>query len=624
MTVFSWLDTVHHDGSPLYVQPQAAGLGAQVTLRLRVSQAAPIRQVFIRICPDGEQTMVPMQPAEQQAAVQWWQGQITLSMPRTGYRFWLLTDDGGWWFSQAGIAQATPTDTSDFRMLANFAAPDWVRSSVFYQIFPDRFADGDPANNVQSGEYLCNGQPVIARPWGAPPRSHQESGGVEFFGGDLPGITQHLDYLSDLGVNALYLNPIFSAPSNHKYDTADYRTVDPHFGGDAALVELRAATAARDMRLMLDIVLNHCGVAHHWFTAAQADRSAPSADFFVWHDHPDDYESWLGHTSLPKLNYASAHLRQEIYAGEDAIIRHWLRPPYSIDGWRLDVANMLARQGATQLGHKIGRALRRAVKHENPDAYLLGEHFYDGTAHLGGDELDASMNYRGFTFPLLQWLAGFDMASVWNLPWADTARLPTAALVEQWRAFLAAIPWQIALQQFNLLNSHDTPRLRTIVNDDLDLLRVAVTLQMTFPGVPSIYYGDEVGMAGGGDPFCRACMDWNSATWDHELRDWYKAIIALRRSSPALSSGGLQLLYGAEHTLAFMRAHPAESLLVIASRAHGPPPLIPLHAAGLPDGTQLRRVGSNIVLTVANGHLHPPANGPLASIWRVIEGDSNE
>lgn len=618
--MMSWLDSVHHDGSALYVQPATQALGAPATLRLRTTPAAPLEHVFVRICPDGEQVLLPLRRAESTAAAQWWEGEITVSMPRMGYRFWLLTANGGWWLTASGVQRSTPTDATDFKLLTSYAAPAWVRASVFYQIFPDRFADGDPSNNVQSGAYTLGGRPVIARPWGAPPRSHQESGGVEFFGGDLPGITQRLGYLEDLGVNALYLTPIFTAPSNHKYDTADYEQVDPHFGGDAALVELREALDRRNMRLILDIVLNHCGVSNHWFTSAQRDKNAPTADFFTWIDHPAKYESWLGHRSLPKLNYTSVKLREQVYAGDAAVIRRWLRPPYRIDGWRLDVANMMGRQGPNQLGHKIGRALRRAVKHESASAYLLGEHFYDGSNHLQGDELDASMNYRGFTFPTLQWLAGFDMASVWDHGWADRSHLPTAALAEQWQAFLAAIPWEVALNQFNLLDSHDTPRLLTIVGGDPNLHKLAVTLQMTFPGVPCIYYGDEVGLEGGGDPFCRGCMPWDPSAWNADLHSFYRQIIALRRASSALREGGFQLLLAAGDTIAYTRHSANETLLVVAQRRPGPAPAIPLNQAAIPDGAQLHEVGGERALVVQNGSVELGEIPAGASIWRISPG----
>src|SRR5712692_9244294 len=204
--MLDWTNTIHHDGSPRYVIANAYTLGSTVTLRLRTELEAPIERIFLRTNPDGEQRLVPMRKANTDAACQWWEVDLQLHMLRTNYRFFLLTSGGGWWFTAAGMLRYTPTDASDFKILAHYQAPTWVHDTVFYQIFPDRFADGDPSNNVRTGEYLCYGRPVIARPWGERPRPHGESGGVEFFGGDLQGIVQHLDYLEELGISALYLN----------------------------------------------------------------------------------------------------------------------------------------------------------------------------------------------------------------------------------------------------------------------------------------------------------------------------------------------------------------------------------------------------------------------------------
>ena len=611
----SWQQSVFHAGSEAYVQPQQVTLGQTVMLRIRMASNAPVHNVYARICPDGEQTFVPLQRM-QTAQQQWWEGPITVAMPQTGYRFWLLTDDGGWWYSQAGLQRSTPLDANDFRLLADYAAPEWVPTSVFYQIFPDRFADGDPSNNVYTDEYTCYGREVVARAWGEQPRSHVESGAVEFFGGDLQGIVQRLDYLEELGVSALYLNPVFAAPTNHKYDTADYFNVDPHLGGDEALIKLRQALTKRSMRLVLDIVLNHCGATNLWFTQAQANRRAATAEYFTWYDHPESYEAWWGIPSLPKLNYASSALRRAIYAGNDAVIRYWLREPYLIDGWRLDVANMMGRQGAHQFGHKIGRGLRRAIKQENPHAYMLGEHFYDGTPHLQGNELDASMNYRGFGFPVLQWLAGFDINGAWKHPWADQQRLPTEALVQQWHTFLGALPWQIALQQFNVLTSHDTPRLLTIMDNNPDLLRVAVTLQMTWPGVPCVYYGDEIGLTGGGDPYCRGCMPWEPAAWDQDLRSWYQKIILTRRESPALAYGSLQFVWVGQDGLAYVREHSQESMLVVALREPVESLTLPVEHSLLSAGMRLHNIWTAETVEVQDGTitLQPQQQ---ASVWQI-------
>ena len=519
---------------------RALHMGDDVTIRLRTGRDAPVARVLLRACPDGEQMLTEMRPAGVAPGCGWWEGTLHVSMPAFGYRFLIFSADGAWWYNGSGLHRHTPTDADDFRLLAGATGPAWVQDAVFYQIFPDRFADGDPASNVRDGEWAYRELTARARRWGEAPSSGYQAM-IEFYGGDLPGITGRLDYLAGtasgsgqgLGVNALYLNPVFTAYSNHRYDVADYDNVDPHLGGNAALAELRRGLTDRGMRYMLDIVPNHCGFMHPWFRAAQADPAAATAEFFTFRHHPDDYECWLGVRSLPKLNYRSPRLREAIYAGPDAVFRRWLRPPYAADGWRVDVANMLGRHGSDQLGAEVARGIRQAVKAENPDAYLLGENFFDATAQLQGDGWDASMNYAGFTMPLWYWLRGFTVDQH-SEPRQLVApgRWPTQALVDAWAAYRAPIPWTIAAQQFNLVDSHDTPRIKTIVGGDARLHRLAAGVLLTYLGVPCVYYGDEIGLGGDGAD-TRACMPWDQAAWDNDLHEFYRMLIRLRRTSRA-------------------------------------------------------------------------------------------
>lgn len=559
-----WYSSIHHDGSRVYMECDRYEIGAVAKLRLRASLDAPLERVYIRTCPDGEQALSQMHRSLDTEAAQWWEGEVRISMPLMNYRFYLLTPDRSLWLTALGLHEHSPTDQTDFKLIARRDETSWVRKTIFYQIFPDRFSDGDTDSNVKDGEYLYGTRPVVSRKWGELPS--RQTGEIEFYGGDLQGIIDRLDYLEDLGVSGVYLTPIFTAPSNHKYDTADYFNVDSHLGGNSALSRLRAALDERGMRLLLDVVLNHCGNLNSWFLQAQADASSPTAEYFTFHSHPEEYACWFGVKTLPKLNYRSERLRQIVYADQDALLRRWMRKPYCIDGWRIDVANMLARQGESQLGHKIGRGIRRAVKEESPRAYLLGEHFHDGTPHLQGNELDASMNYRGFTFPLLKWLTGYDVDLKVDGEWVKANLLSTEALAAQWRAFIAAVPWQTASQQFNLLGSHDTPRILTLLEGDLDLMELAVTLLFTFPGVPCIYYGDEIGMEGGRDPDNRRCMQWDNRFWNRRLYEYYKRTIQIRRYSQALCEGGFQLLLAERETVAFLRESVDEQILVVARR----------------------------------------------------------
>jgi alpha-glucosidase len=619
----TYLSSIHHDGSARYVRTYGNGslrIGDEVSLRLRTAVDAPIERLLLRTCPDGEQFFSEMKPATANSACRWWEVTLRLDMPATAYRFLLFTRDGAWWYNGAGPHRHVPTDAHDFRLLADYDAPLWVRNSVFYQIFPDRFADGDPASNVQDNEFDYRGLKSKAKRWGEP-QSQWPQAMVEFYGGDLPGIEGHLDYLTDLGVNAIYLNPIFTAYSNHRYDVVDYENVDPHLGRNAALESLRRALTERDMRVILDIVPNHCGVMHPWFQSALADASAPSAEYFTFHRHPEEYESWLGVRSLPKLNYRSKSLREAIYASPASVFRHWLKQPYAIDGWRVDVANMLARHGKDQLEMEVWRGIRKAVKSENSQAYLLGENFFDSTAQLQGDRLDATMNYAGFTNPVLCWLDHFQVNQHGEprqveskVPW------PTEALIATWQAHRAAIPWAIARQQFNLLGSHDTPRIGHIVRGDPARKRLAVALLFTYPGVPSVYYGDEIGMTGQDLLEARRCMIWDSNEWDHELRSFYQRLIRLRRTSLALIDGGFQVLSCEENMLAFLRDTDAELILVIGNRGPGERSANELFVrdGGIPDGTIFTEIFSGQTLTVQHGYLSLPVLPVGVQIWKSV------
>lgn len=621
----SYLAAIHHDGSKRYAYTSHGNdpkLNDLVTLRLRTAPQSPIERILLRFCPDGEQQFIEMSqeftPSSREACT-WWRAQLKLNMPLTSYRFLIFTEDGPWWYNAAGLQRGAPTDAQDFRLLAGYAAPAWVRNSVFYQIFPDRFADGNPGNNVQDDEYIYRGQPSRSRRWGEPLTQNSPTAMVEFFGGDLAGIEQHMDYLQDLGINAIYLNPIFTACSNHRYDVIDYTQVDPHLGGNAALISLRTTTTHHDIRLILDIVPNHCGVLHPWFQQAIQDPHAPSAEYFTFFHHPDDYAAWLGVHSLPKLNYRSQILRQVMYAGPQAIFRHWLRPPYAIDGWRIDVANMLARQGADQLGIEIGSGIRQAVKEENPQAYLLGEHFFDGSSQLQGDIWDATMNYTGFAKPLWYWLSHFYIFQHHQPHYvASSTPYETQALVDTWENFRAAIPWVIVRQQFNLLGSHDTSRILTVVHGNSALNRLAAGILMTYPGVPCILYGDELGLQGEGDS-TRQCMPWDTTHWDHELRLFYQTLIHLRRTSPALIHGGFQILAIETDTLAYLRDAEEEKLIIVAHRGPQarPAETIPVKQAAIPNGTTFVELFSQRQTTVKNGHLPLASMSPGIEIWRT-------
>ncbi len=614
----NWLATIHHDGSKRYVSNPTPRLNEVVKISLRVRADAPIQKMYLRTAPDGEEALTPMTLAQADSLLQWWEGDLPINEPMTHYRFVILADDGVWFFSGQNVSDDVPLDETDFRILADYQPPAWLSESVFYQIFPDTFAYSGNSRTVDDSHHLYAwGEPI---PEGA---SHFRS----YYGGDLPGIVQHLDYLAELGVTAIYLNPVFTASSSHRYNTINYDEVDPFLGGNEALIALRQALEARGMRYILDIVPNHCGKTHPWFIAAQADPTVQEAEFFTFIQHPDKYAYWLNAPALVKLNYQSAELRRRMYQSPDAIMQKWLRPPYSADGWRVDVGNMLGRQGAIQLNREVLQEMRVAVKTARPDAYFMGENFFDASAQLQGDQWDGVMNYQGFSRPLLAWLRGLEIGEAGFQP-VITSPVPfsTNALVNSWHTRQAVIPWVITQQQFNLLGSHDTRRLRFILQDNEALLRLATIVQLTFPGVPCIYYGDEIGMmdAQATAP-SRGCMIWDTASWNHDLLNFYRDLIALRRNSLILQQGGFQMLAADENIFVYQREgstdlanpHLVERMIVVAQRsetAH-PASYLPVAHGGIPDGTRFVEHFSGQQAVVENGYLPLPEQPQGATLW---------
>jgi alpha-glucosidase len=565
-----------------WVKATADGL----QLELLCDAAAP-GSLYVRGLPHNEELLVPMQPAGRHGA--WFRFAALLPWdagnPLTLYSFVHAGPGGLRWLAADGLHALPPPESVQFRVHPHEQPPAWVREQVFYQVFPDRFAcGGTPAD--RRGEQLHGGdiRPVVQAEWGAPvDPAHSFN---TFFGGDLPGVAQRLPYLQDeVGASAIYLNPIFCAASNHRYDTTDYTQVDPHLGGNAALAALRGATAARGMRLVLDAVVNHTGADHPWFNrwgrhaelgAAQSPHS-PYRERYVF-DAAGRAPGWKGHASLPVLDFASPAVQQAIYGEGDSVLRRWLRAPYAIDGWRLDVIHMLGEgEGAHNNLHHV-RAIRRAIKAENAAAYVLGEHFAEATRWLQGEPEDGAMNYFGFTQPLRAWLAG--LSAPGGASGAARVPIDTAALVDRLVRACAAIPYANQLAQLNLLGSHDTTRLLHELNGDLDLMQLATTLLFTWPGVPCIYYGDEIGMSGGADPDNRRCFEWERARWQPRLLALHSRLAGLRRQRPEWRAGAVQILAQGTQWWAFARSTDASATLVVANR--GPAVDVQLPLGSLP------------------------------------------
>jgi cyclomaltodextrinase len=403
------------------------------------------------------------------------------------------------------------------------SAPDWVQDAIFYQIFPERFANGDPGND-----------PPDVAPWGAPPTRQN------FFGGDLQGILDRLPYLEDLGVTALYLTPIFKGRTNHKYDTSDYFQVDPAFGDLPLLRRLVEAAHQRGLRIILDAVFNHCGDGFWAFedlarcgeSSAYRDWFFPSA--FPLSADPLNYQTCGGASFLPKLNLHNPQVRQHLLGA--AV--YWLEAA-GIDGWRLDVP--------WKAPLDFWREFRRVVKAANPQAYIVAEAWRDVLPWLQGDTSDAVMNY-----PLRDYLLDYCARDAMDAEDLDYF------IRRQHTEYGPA-----AASQLTLLGSHDTPRLLTLCGGDLRRLILAITLQFTLPGVPMVYYGDEVGLPGDNDPDCRRCMPWNVSQWEPRIHQAHRRLIRARRQHPALRRGAFTSLLTFNAVYAYARHTPDDQVLVV-------------------------------------------------------------
>ena len=562
---------------------QRSERGLEITLLLRGADGV---RPFVRHLPDNEEELVPLQPA---GAARTW-ATWTVSIPWDGgnevtrYCFKLLAGDGSQWLAADGLHTRVPPEAAHFRVNRVQVPPAWVAEQVFYQVFPDRFARGSEGPVTLPPDVPGQASNEALR-WGQPVPLDKPT--TVFYGGDLAGLQQKLGYLQqELGITALYLNPIFRSRSNHKYDTESYDEVDPGFGGNQALAALRSATDQRGMRLVLDAVVNHTGAQHPWFNrggdhpSIGASQSAESP-WRAWYAFDSDGlpRGWKGYDSLPVLDYARPEVKAAMYEAPDSVMRRWMQPPYAIDGWRLDAVHMLGEGLGARNNAGVMRQMRQAVKGQNPEAYLVGEHFNEASAWLQGDQEDGAMNYYGFAHPLRAWLAGLDLNG-------HPVTLTTRDFASWLREAMAAVPYANQLAQLNLLDSHDTPRLLTLLGEDFDAMRIAATLLFTYPGTPCVYYGDEIGLAGGQDPDCRRCFDWDRSRWVMPLFDHYRAAIARRHARPELRHGAFVELWADGDVYAFARFTANSATVVAVNRGSSPAHFAPA-LTELPGGVHL-------------------------------------
>lgn len=438
------------------------------------------------------------------------------------------------------------------------SAPNWVPDAIFYQIFPDRFYNGDQ----------CNDPPELAI-WGELPTREN------FFGGDLQGIILKLDYLQNLGVNALYLNPIFQARTNHHYDTTDYFKVDPALGDMVLLKELVSQVHRRGMHMILDGVFNHCGDGFAPFQDVR--KNGADSEYAKWFlpcsfplsTDPLNFLTCGGCVYLPKLNYTYRPVQEFILK----VASYWLEVS-GVDGWRLDVPFKIPLD--------FWREFRKVVKNVNPQAFLVGEVWREAAPWITGDSFDGVTNYR-----LRDLILDYVLNNV--LDGEDFGyELET----------LLAAHGTAAQSMLNLLDSHDTPRILTMLKGDVDRLRIAMTIQMTLPGAPMIYYGDEIGLLGEADPDCRRCMPWNEVDWNMQVVKITHDLVELRKEHPSLHYGHPQKLVAFNFVFAYKQEFENDEVIVVLN------PGKTVQELGIPTKNQIthwQEYSSRKLYTASNG-----------------------
>ncbi|NLW52855.1 MAG: glycoside hydrolase family 13 protein [Tissierellia bacterium] len=561
------LDSIYSDGTSFYVSNPYPRKNEKIMIKLRMIKNDVVKKVFIRYKKLGMEIVEPMKLDYEKNGLSYFVASVVCVEDKLSYQFYITTEDKIYFYTQYRVSDYLPDESQNFQILVDYDAPVWMRKSVFYQIMVDRFFNGKSEITPNENSYTYQGhRPMIER-WGAIPKEYEESHCMDFYGGDLYGVIEKLDYLQDLGVNALYLNPIFISPTMHKYDALDYFEVDPHFGGNETLIELSKELKKRDMRLMLDISVNHTSSASKWFNkdlefydanvGAFHNKDSKERQYYFIEDD-GKYHCWAGVETMPTLNYGSKKLRDIIYKNADSVLKKWLKPPYDIDGWRFDVADVMARNEKINVYEEVWEEINHELKTTKLDSVILAEEWMDASEMYGKSKWDSTMNYFSSARPIREFAGEGDLFINRN-PYLANIKYETSAenLNERILQFARKNPSQIQYQMLNLIDSHDVSRLHNNPEIDFDIYKGAVVTLLGLPGATSIYYGDEKYLDGriNSNEGARYPMDWSEKLpkQNQEIFDLYRKLMRLKSSDVALQEGGFDIVYAKNQVFAYVR-----------------------------------------------------------------------
>ena len=677
------------DGTERYRIPAEPKENDYVKIRFRAGREN-IDQVFL-ITNDIRQKM---EKISNDRLFDYYEAGMQLDTKRVEYYFEVHCGPLVCYYNATGVADHVDPQYH-FWIKPGFSTPSWAKGAVFYQIYVDRFFNGDTSNDVETDEYFYIGEGTEkVEDWNKYPA---QMGVREFYGGDIAGVWQKLDYLQDLGVEVIYFNPIFVSPSNHKYDIQDYDYIDPHIGkivkdegellkrseqgnlmcdpehpnknasryicrvtdkenleaSNQFFADFVEEAHKRGMKVILDGVFNHCGSFNKWLDRECIYEDAPGYEkgAFVSQDSPyrsyfkfweeiwpynTYYDGWWGHDTLPKLNYEES---DELFQYVMHIARKWVSPPYNVDGWRLDVAADLGH--SAEYNHFFWREFRRNVKEANPNAIILAEHYGDPKDWLSGDQWDTVMNYDAFMEPITWFLTGVEKHSD---EFRGDMKGNADAFFNSMRHFMTRFNTQSLQIAMNELSNHDHSRFLTRTNSqvgrtntrgpeaanqgiDKAVFRQAVMIQMTWPGAPTLYYGDEAGLCGWTDPDNRRAYPWGNE--DKDLIEYHKVLISLHKECQALKTGSIMFLHGGYNLICYGRFDEKDKVVVIINRDEAEREIhIPVWRLGIKYQSRMARIfrtdregffDETQMYVVDNGYIHVNCPGVSGIILKNME-----